>query len=50
MEHILTALIPIFLLILTGFFFKKIDFPSSEFWKNADKLTYFCIDASITYL
>ena len=43
MEHILTALIPIFLLILTGFSFKKIDFPSSEFWKNADKLTYFVL-------
>lgn len=43
MEHILTALIPIFLLILTGFYFKRIDFPSSEFWKNADKLTYFVL-------
>ncbi|XOB62057.1 AEC family transporter [Campylobacterota bacterium DY0563] len=43
MEHILTALIPIFLLILTGFSFKKIDFPSAEFWKNADKLTYFIL-------
>lgn len=43
MEHILTALIPIFLLIITGFSFKKIDFPSSEFWKNADKLTYFVL-------
>ncbi|WP_320035388.1 AEC family transporter [Halarcobacter sp.] len=43
MEHILTALIPIFLLILTGFSFKKINFPSAEFWKNADKLTYFVL-------
>ncbi|RXJ66799.1 transporter [Halarcobacter ebronensis] len=43
MEHILTALIPIFLLILTGFSFKKIDFPSTDFWKNADKLTYFIL-------
>jgi len=43
MEHILTALIPIFLLIITGYSFKKIDFPSSEFWKNADKLTYFVL-------
>lgn len=43
MEHILTALIPIFLLILTGFSFKKINFPSAEFWKNADKLTYFIL-------
>ncbi|WP_044419364.1 AEC family transporter [Halarcobacter anaerophilus] len=47
MEHILTALIPIFLLILTGFFFKKIDFPSAEFWKNADKLTYFVLMPSL---
>lgn len=47
MEHILTALIPIFLLILTGFSFKKIDFPSAEFWKNADKLTYFVLMPSL---
>lgn len=47
MEHIFSALIPIFLLILTGYFFKRIKFPSNEFWVNADKLTYFVLMPSL---
>lgn len=47
MEHIFSALIPIFLLILTGYFFKRIKFPSNEFWANADKLTYFVLMPSL---
>jgi len=47
MEHIVSALIPIFLLILLGYLFKKIKFPSNEFWSNADKLTYYVLMPSL---
>ena len=43
MEQIFSALIPVFALIFIGFFFKKISFPSHEFWPMADKLTYFIL-------
>lgn len=47
MEHILTALIPIFLLILIGYYFKRIKFPSTDFWASADKLTYYVLMPSL---
>lgn len=43
MQEITQALIPIFTLIMIGYFFKKIKFPSAEFWPNADRLTYFVL-------
>ena len=43
MEHIFSALVPVFGLILIGYFFKRISFPSHEFWPMADKLTYFIL-------
>lgn len=43
MFQILNALIPIFSLIALGYFFKKIKFPSYDFWPLADKLTYFVL-------
>jgi len=47
MIHIFSALIPVFSLILIGYFFKKISFPSHEFWPMADKLTYFVLMPSL---
>ena len=47
MEHIFSALIPIFLLILIGYYFKKIKFPPNDFWASADKLTYFVLMPSL---
>lgn len=47
MVHIIPALIPIFSLILIGYFFKKIKFPSYEFWPLADKLTYYILMPSL---
>jgi len=47
MENIFTALIPIFLLILIGYLFKRIQFPSDDFWSNADKLTYYVLMPSL---
>ncbi|WP_428025856.1 AEC family transporter [Arcobacter sp.] len=47
MIHIFSALIPVFSLILIGYFFKKIKFPSHEFWPQADKLTYYVLMPSL---
>jgi len=47
MIHIITALIPIFSLIMIGYFFKRIKFPSYDFWPNADKLTYYILMPSL---
>ncbi|WP_198304407.1 AEC family transporter [Arcobacter vandammei] len=47
MEHIFTSLIPIFSLIVIGYLFKKISFPSHEFWPMADKLTYYVLMPSL---
>ena len=47
MEHIFSALIPVFGLILIGYFFKRIKFPSLEFWQQADKLTYYVLMPSL---
>ena len=47
MEHIITALIPIFSLILIGYFFRQIKFPSDGFWPSADKLTYYVLMPSL---
>ena len=43
MEHIFSALVPVFGLILIGYLFKRISFPSHEFWPMADKLTYYIL-------
>ena len=47
MTHIFIALIPIFSLIMIGYFFKRIKFPSYEFWPHADKLTYYILMPSL---
>ena len=47
MIHIFSALIPVFTLILIGYFFKRIKFPSYEFWSQADKLTYYVLMPSL---
>lgn len=47
MIHIFTALIPIFSLIIIGYFFKRIKFPSHDFWPQADKLTYYILMPSL---
>ena len=47
MEHIVSTLIPIFSLILLGYLFKRISFPSSDFWPMADKLIYYALMPSL---
>lgn len=43
MEDIITTLIPIFSLILLGYWFKWTKFPSVDFWPMADKFTYYVL-------
>lgn len=43
MIHIFSALVPVFSLIVLGYFFKRFSFPSHEFWPMADKLTYYVL-------
>ncbi len=43
MEFLYTSLLPVFGLIIIGYFLKKINFPSHEFWPMADKLTYYIL-------
>ncbi|HDX6329391.1 TPA: AEC family transporter [Campylobacter fetus subsp. venerealis] len=43
MEYIFNALLPICLIISTGYFFKSIKFPSTEFWPKMDKFTYYVL-------
>jgi len=47
MEYIVSTLIPIFTLILLGYYFKRIKFPSTDFWPMADKFTYYVLMPSL---
>ncbi len=47
---IINTLVPIFLLILLGYFFKTIKFPDESFWKHLDRFNYFVLfPALLTY-
>ena len=43
MIQIFTALIPVFALIGIGYLFKRLEFPSREFWPLADRFTYYVL-------
>ena len=47
MTQILNSLLPICLIIALGYFFKRIKFPSTEFWPMADKFTYYVLMPSL---
>ncbi len=40
---ILGALIPIFIVILSGYIFRKLSFPGDGFWSYAERITYFVL-------
>lgn len=44
---LINILVPIFLLILLGYFFKTIGFPHTDFWKYIDKFNYFVLFPSL---
>ncbi len=47
MQNIITTLIPIFMLISLGYIFKRISFPSLEFWPMMDRFTYYVLFPSL---
>ncbi len=47
MTHILNSLLPICLIIFTGYCFKHAKFPSPDFWPMADKFTYYVLMPSL---
>jgi len=47
MDYIFTALLPIFLIILFGYFLKRVSFPEDHFWPYADKFTYYILFPSL---
>ena len=47
MEHILNALLPICVVIGTGYLFKYLKFPSPAFWPLADKFVYYVLMPSL---
>lgn len=47
MQNIIEALLPIFLLIVLGYFFKRIKFPNEQFWVSSDKFTYYVLFPSL---
>ena len=47
MQTTIVALLPIFLLILLGYILKRVSFPSLQFWKYADKFTYYVLFPSL---
>lgn len=46
---IINTLTPIFLLILLGYFFKRIKFPDDSFWKHLDRFNYFVLFPSLLF-
>lgn len=43
MTYVLNALLPICLIIFTGYVFKHMQFPSTDFWPKMDKFTYYVL-------
>ena len=41
--NVLQTILPIFILILTGFALRRAEFPSSTFWPQAERLTYYVL-------
>ena len=46
---VLNVLVPIFILILLGYFFKQIKFPHQDFWLYLDKFNYFVLFPSLLF-
>ena len=41
--NVLQTILPIFILILTGFVLRRAEFPSAAFWPQAERLTYYVL-------
>jgi predicted permease len=40
---LLLTLVPVFMLILTGFLLRRFEFPSKEFWPQVERMTYYVL-------
>ncbi|XPV68828.1 MAG: AEC family transporter [Halarcobacter sp.] len=47
MDYIISALLPIFFIILLGYFLKRVSFPDEKFWQYSDKFTYYILFPSL---
>ena len=47
MPYVLNALLPICLIIFTGYVFKHMAFPSADFWPKMDRFTYYVLMPSL---
>ena len=43
MTNIISSLAPVFLLIATGYFLRRVKFLNIQFWRSASKLTYYIL-------
>ena len=50
MLHAFLSILPLFLLIVSGYFVKKYFFKEEVFWKTSDKLTYYLFFPSLLIL
>ncbi|BFM08393.1 AEC family transporter [Halioxenophilus aromaticivorans] len=49
MSNVLTALWPVFALIVAGYFLKVRQFPGDVFWPGAERLNYFCLFPALLF-
>lgn len=50
MLQVITALTPIFLLILLGWVFNRIGFPGETFWPAAERITYYVFFPALLFI
>ena len=43
MPLMVQALLPVFVLIMLGHVFRRIDFPGGDFWPQAERFTYYVL-------
>lgn len=49
MIAVVTAVIPVFLIILSGFLCRRFQFPDENFWRGAEKITYFLLFPALLF-
>lgn len=49
MPPLLTALLPLFILIVAGYYMRKAKFPNEEFWPGAERFNYFILFPALLF-
>lgn len=47
--NIINTLLPLYLLISLGYFFKRVNFPSADFWPGVEKLVYYVMFPALIF-